>query len=61
MIKVIVLILVLTAYAAFMFWLCEGYGIEDCTRELRKRIPYKTRLKATQGIEIKLLMISKMK
>jgi len=61
MIKVISLILVLAAYSAFMFWLCEGYDIEECVRKLRKRMPYKTWLKTTQGIEIKLLMISKMK
>lgn len=36
-----------------MFWLGRGYGIEECASELRKRIPYKTWLKATQGIEIK--------
>lgn len=53
MIKIIGLILVLVVYSAFMFWLGRGYGIEECTSELRKRIPYKTWLKATQGIEIK--------
>lgn len=53
MIKVISLILVFAVYSAFMFWLGRGYGIEEYASELRKRIPYKTWLKATQGIEIK--------
>ena len=61
MIKIIGLILVLAVYSAFMFWLGEGYSIEEYASKLRKRIPYKTWLKATQGIEIKLLMTSKMK
>ena len=53
MIKTIGLILVFAVYSVFMFWLGRGYGIEECVSELRKRIPYKTWLKATQGIEIK--------
>ena len=53
MLKVIGLILGFAAYSAFMFWLGRGYGIEECASELRKRIPYKTWLKATQGIEVK--------
>ena len=53
MIKAIGLILVFAVYSAFMFWLGRGYGIEECASELRKRIPYKTWLKATQDIEIK--------
>lgn len=53
MIKTIGLILVFAVYSVFMFWLGRGYGIEECASELRKRIPYKTWLKATQGVEIK--------
>lgn len=53
MIRLISLILIFAAYSAFLFWLGRGYGIEECASELRKRIPYKTWLKATQGIEIK--------
>lgn len=53
MIKVVGLILGFAAYSTFMFWLGRGYGIEECASELRKRIPYKTWLKATQGIEVK--------
>ena len=53
MIRVISLILVFAVYSTFMFWLGRGYGIEKYASELRKRIPYKTWLKATQGIEIK--------
>ena len=53
MIKAIGLIPIFAVYSAFMFWLGRGYGIEECASELRKRIPYKTWLKATQGIEIK--------
>lgn len=53
MIKTIGLILVFAVYSAFMFQLGRGYGIEEYASELRKRIPYKTWLKATQGIEIK--------
>lgn len=52
MTRVISLILVFAVYSAFMFWLGRGYGIEECASELRKRISYKTWLKATQGIEI---------
>lgn len=53
MIKVVGLILGFAVYSVFMFWLGRGYGIEECASELRKRIPYKTWLKATQDIEIK--------
>ena len=53
MIKVVGLVFGFAAYSAFMFWLGRGYGIEECASELRKRIPYKTWLKATQGIEVK--------
>lgn len=53
MLKVIVAIVIFAGYSVLMFYLGRGYGIEECSRLFRTRLPYKTWLKISQGIDVK--------